>query len=276
MDFDAEPTLKAVLIGGNKLSRGLTIEGLLVSFYVRTTLYYDTLLQMARWFGYRGRYVDLTRLYSTKELVSYFHDLATAEADLRSQVARYERDRLTPTEFVVRVRTHSVMKVTQPSKMRDAEENNLSYSGELIQTLRVPEALPTGNLRETDRAILQANLDAARTLFARLGVPEDAAAPKPTWSGDRSRGRHRVHPVVLDRPRAQVRRARPWWTTSRPRTRPGELVRWRVLLACGSTPSTDPLWSEQLGVAGRDPSPAHQPYADEAGSDLDGRCHRPR
>ena len=59
-----------MLIGGNKLSRGVTIEGLLVSYYVRETLYYDTLMQMGRWFGYRGRYVDLTRLYSTELLVS--------------------------------------------------------------------------------------------------------------------------------------------------------------------------------------------------------------
>ena len=65
IDFDAEPNLKAVLIGGNKLSRGVTIEGLLVSYYVRETLYYDTLMQMGRWFGYRARYVDLTRLYGT-------------------------------------------------------------------------------------------------------------------------------------------------------------------------------------------------------------------
>ncbi|WP_161962548.1 Z1 domain-containing protein [Nocardioides speluncae] len=254
LDFDAEPTLKAVLIGGNKLSRGLTIEGLLVSFYVRSTLYYDTLLQMARWFGYRGRYVDLTRLYSTKALVSYFHDLATAEADLRSQVSRYERDRLTPTDFVVRVRKHSVMKVTQPSKMRDAEENNLSYSGELIQTLRVPEALPTGNLRETDRQTILANLEATRSLFERLGVPEDPAAAKPTWVN--------VEPAnVIEFLRTfSIAQERKFDVTSlvdyiQAQAKMGELVRWQVLLACGSSASPDPSFSENLGVAGRESVP---------------------
>lgn len=254
LDFDAEPTLKAVLIGGNKLSRGLTIEGLLVSFYVRSTLYYDTLLQMARWFGYRGRYVDLTRLYSTKALVSYFHDLATAEADLRSQVARYERDRLTPTEFVVRVRTHSVMKVTQPSKMRDAEENNLSYSGELIQTLRVPEALPTGKLRESDRDTLHVNLEAARTLFKSLGVPQEPAAAKPTWAN--------VEPaaVIEFLKSFSIAQERKFDVASlvdyiQAQAKTGELVRWRVILACASGASSDPLWSEDLNVAGRDRVP---------------------
>lgn len=250
LDFDAEPTLKAVLLGGNKLSRGLTIEGLLVSFYIRTTLYYDTLLQMARWFGYRGRYIDLVRLYSTKELVSYFHDLATAEADLRSQVARYERDRLTPTNFVLRVRTHAVMKVTQPSKMQDAEVNNLSYSGELIQTLRVPEALQNGRIREADRATLQDNLDAARALFSRLGAPDDPAAPKPSWSS--------VLPATVTEflrgfSVAQERKfdAKSLVDYIQAQTKAGELVRWRVLLAGATQPNPEPLWNEDLCVGGR-------------------------
>ena len=250
LDFDTEPHLKAVLIGGNKLSRGLTIEGLLVSYYLRSTLYYDTLLQMARWFGYRGRYVDLTRLYSTRELVSYFHDLATAEADLRNQVARYERDRLTPTEFVVRVRRHSVMKVTQPKKMQAAEESNLSYSGELVQTLRVPEQLANGRLPDVGQSTLENNLEATRALFARLGDPDDPSAAKLVWSG--------VEPdtVMSFLQSFSVREERKFDSASlvdyiRAQVRAGELVRWRVLLACGATGTSDPLWSEDLSVAGR-------------------------
>ena len=145
IDFDAEPNLKAVLIGGNKLSRGVTIEGLLISYYVRETLYYDTLMQMGRWFGYRGQYVDLTRLYSTELLVSCFHDLATAEEELRKQIARYDRERLTPTSFVPKVRTHPVMAVTQKSKMQSAVEVSVNYAGERVQTLRFPER-PTRSL----------------------------------------------------------------------------------------------------------------------------------
>ena len=140
IDFDAEPNLKAVLIGGNKLSRGVTIEGLLVSYYVRESLYYDTLMQMGRWFGYRGPYVDLTRLYSTELLVSCFHDLATAEEELRRQVARYERDHLTPADFVPQVRTHPLMAVTQKSKMQDAVEVSVNYAGQRIR----PCASPSG------------------------------------------------------------------------------------------------------------------------------------
>ena len=146
IDFDDEPNLKAVLIGGNKLSRGVTIEGLLVSYYVRETLYYDTLMQMGRWFGYRGRYVDLTRLYSTELLVSCFHDLATAEEELRRQVARYERDGLTPEKFAPKVRTHPLMAVTQKSKMQSAVDVSVNYAGQRMQTLRFAER-PDANLK---------------------------------------------------------------------------------------------------------------------------------
>ena len=170
IDFDAEPNLKAVLIGGNKLSRGVTIEGLLVSYYVRETLYYDTLMQMGRWFGYRGKYVNLTRLYSTELLVSCFHDLATAEEELRREIARYD-DRLTPAQFVPRVRTHPLMAVTQKSKMQSAVEVSVNYAGQRMQTLRFPEKPYPG---------LEANLDLTRGFLRSLGEPA-IVSPQPSW-----------------------------------------------------------------------------------------------
>src|SRR5262249_28546547 len=83
LDYERNPDLRAVVVGGNKLSRGLTVEGFLVSYYVRRANYFDTLLQMGRWFGYREDYVDLTRLWTTADLIDRFRDLATAEEDLR-------------------------------------------------------------------------------------------------------------------------------------------------------------------------------------------------
>lgn len=71
-----------IAIGGNTLSRGLTLEGLLVSFFVRAARAYDTLLQMGRWFGYRPGYEDLPRIWMTHELKNQFYDLATVEADV--------------------------------------------------------------------------------------------------------------------------------------------------------------------------------------------------
>ena len=66
-----ENGLSVIAVGGNKLARGITLEGLSVSYYLRTTRMYDSLMQMGRWFGYRPGYVDLCRLYTTEQLVNW-------------------------------------------------------------------------------------------------------------------------------------------------------------------------------------------------------------
>ena len=237
IDFDAEPTLKAVLIGGNKLSRGVTIEGLLVSYYVRETLYYDTLMQMGRWFGYRGKYVDLTRLYSTELLVSCFHDLATAEEELRRQIARYERDPITPAEFVPKVRTHPLMAVTQKSKMQSAVNVSVNYAGQRMQTLRFPEK---------PDASLTANLDLTRGFLRSLGHPTISGS-QPSWED--------VNPdLIIDfltrfsvMPQTSIDPTSVADYISKQREN-GELTQWRVLLACSKEDRDEPLWNDDLGV----------------------------
>ena len=239
-DFDEEPTLKAVLVGGNKLSRGVTIEGLLVSYYVRETLYYDTLMQMGRWFGYRGDYVDLTRLYSTQLLVSCFHDLATAEEELRRQFTLYETRRLTPADFVPKVRTHPMMLVTQQNKMRDAVELSLSYAGKLAQTLR---------FRVDETQVATRNLERTRAFLGSLGDPRMIDG-QPTWADVDVQRVVRffsefelLEQLSID-PRSLI-------DYIDEQVRQQELIRWRVLLACGRQPS--PELSEgafdDLGVA---------------------------
>lgn len=241
-DFDLEPTLKSVLIGGNKLSRGVTIAGLLVSYYVRETLYYDTLMQMGRWFGYRGEYVDLTRIYSTQTLISCFHDLATAEEDLRRNIGRYDREGLTPTQFVPKVRTHPLMAVTQKSKMRDAEELSISFAGTRPQTLRFP-------LQGSQPTLLKDNLVVTRDLLRTLGAPTILGG-QPTWAGVDSQ-------LVLDFiaqfqliQQGNALSASDLADYVRVQQTHRELMRWRVLLACARRPDPRPMWSEDLGVEG--------------------------
>jgi len=242
IDFDAEPTLKAVLVGGNKLSRGVTIEGLLVSYYVRDTMYYDTLLQMGRWFGYRGDFIDLTRIYSTQLLVSCFHDLATAEEELRREVSLYERRGLTPLQFAPRVRSHPVMLVTAKNKMRDAQVVQQSYDGDLRQTLRFPFHDP-GQLAD--------NLDVVRRWLASLGPPDGTANARPAWVdvpvdavqtllGDLFvADQVAIDPETVQRYiQAQVRNR--------------ELTRWRVLV-CSASRVDDRLGTEDLGIVGYGP-----------------------
>lgn len=238
IDFDAEPTLKAVLVGGNKLSRGVTVEGLLVSYYVRESLYYDTLLQMGRWFGYRGSYVDLTRLYSTELLVRCFHDLATAEEELRRHVAVYDRRGLKPTALALKIRKHPLMMVTAKNKMQDAQEFAVSYDGEFRQTFH----FPFDNLD-----LLNSNLEATREFLSGLGTP-DWEGTRPSWAA--------VSPDQI------LRFLREFHTVDEDPIDPNsiahyihaqlemrELTRWRVLV-CSAKKLNPRLGTESLGVVG--------------------------
>lgn len=124
-----------IVIGGNTLSRGLTLEGLIVSFFIRTSSAYDTLLQMGRWFGYRQGYADLPRVWLTSELESYFYDLATVEQEIRNDIEYYELRGLTPMEFAVSIRTHPCLNITSRLKMQNAVPAKVSYSGRRVQTV---------------------------------------------------------------------------------------------------------------------------------------------
>jgi hypothetical protein len=83
--FDHKNGLSVIAIGGDKLSRGLTLEGLSVSYYLRASRMYDTLMQMGRWFGYRPGYVDLCRLFTSRELNEWFCHITLASEELRSE-----------------------------------------------------------------------------------------------------------------------------------------------------------------------------------------------
>ncbi|MDQ3756256.1 MAG: Z1 domain-containing protein [Actinomycetota bacterium] len=241
-DFEQEPTLKAILVGGNKLSRGVTIEGLLISYYVRLAPYYDTLLQMGRWFGYRGEYVDISRLYSTQLLVSWFHDLATAEEDLRRQIELYDKRRMTPLQFAPRIRSHPVMLVTAQNKMRDAREITQSYDGELVQTLR----FPFGDPRLLEH--LQENLEYTRQMVSSLGPPPIVDNGRPAWTDV---GVDFVQEFldsfwVMEQTAIHPPTVRSYIHAQ---TQQGELARWRVLVSAQRNPK-EALGREDLGIEG--------------------------
>lgn len=108
-----------IAVGGLGLSRGLTLEGLLVSYFLRNTVMYDTLMQMGRWFGYRDGYDDLCRIYMTPSASSWYAHIAEATEELRRDFKAMERAKLTPKDFGLRVRSHpTALIVTARNKMR--------------------------------------------------------------------------------------------------------------------------------------------------------------
>lgn len=163
-----------IVVGGNTMSRGLTLEGLTCSYFVRSASAYDTLLQMGRWFGFRQGYEDLVRVWITDELRVWFRDLAGVEIQIRDEISAYQANKLTPQDLPVRIPTHPAMMITSAAKMRHAVQSVISYSERFVQTIQ---------FRQHDQAWLQGNLNAVRALVGdALG---DGSSLTTTRSGAR-------------------------------------------------------------------------------------------
>jgi hypothetical protein len=129
--------LTAIAIGGLSLSRGLTIEGLTVSYMYRNTAMYDTLMQMGRWFGYRPGYEDLCRVHLSADSIDWYGQIAEAADELRQQIRRMRRDGLSPRQFGLYVMSLSDgLLVTARNKMRAGVPLvlNQNYTGQLVES----------------------------------------------------------------------------------------------------------------------------------------------
>jgi len=127
--------LNVIAVGGDKLSRGLTLEGLSVSYFLRASRMYDTLMQMGRWFGYRPRFLDLCRLYTTADMMDWFGHIAEASEELRGDFDRMAASGGTPRDFGHRVQSHPLMMVTSAVKMRNGTSIDLSFQGDISETV---------------------------------------------------------------------------------------------------------------------------------------------
>lgn len=138
LDYDSYPNgCRVIAVGGDKLSRGLTLEGLSVSYYARISRMYDTLLQMGRWFGYRNGYADLCRLYTSNQLVEWYRHIAVANAELKHELDDMADLGATPETYGLKVRTHpDGMIITALNKMRNSEKRTVTYAGKLVQITR--------------------------------------------------------------------------------------------------------------------------------------------
>ena len=163
LDYAAHETsgLNVIAVGGFSLSRGLTLEGLVVSYFLRNSMMYDTLLQMGRWFGYRRGYEDLCRVWMPEEAQGWYTHIAESIEELRGELARMQRVNATPKDFGLRVRSHpDTLVVTARNKMG---------TGTSLRVLigLANRFLETAILRR-DRPSLQANRQAAITLAGQL------------------------------------------------------------------------------------------------------------
>lgn len=121
--------LSVIAVGGAKLSRGLTLEGLSISYYLRDTRMYDTLMQMGRWFGYRQGYLDLCRVYTTKEVVDWYRSIATATEELLADFHAMDQANSRPKDFGLRVRLSPGMLITSQARMGGGQRRKVSFGG---------------------------------------------------------------------------------------------------------------------------------------------------
>jgi len=138
LEYDTRPGRQLVAVGGNRLSRGLTLEGLTIAYFLRTTTMADTLLQMARWYGFRTGYDDLIRIWTTDGIAQWFVELALVEESLRDSISALNKSGHRPDEMAIRMRAHSKLLLTSKSKSRMLAEVTRTWSGENPQTILFP------------------------------------------------------------------------------------------------------------------------------------------
>lgn len=139
LDYEEyEDGLRTIVVGGQRLSRGLTLEGLIVSYLYRNSMAYDTLLQMGRWFGYRSNYDDICRLWMDKVSQDWYAFISEATDELRAEVKRLRDLGATPLDFGLKVRNDPDIPliVTARNKMRSAQSRTISksLSGKAVET----------------------------------------------------------------------------------------------------------------------------------------------
>lgn len=164
-----ENGISVIAIGGDKLSRGLTLEGLSVSYFLRASKMYDTLMQMGRWFGYRPGYVDLCRLFTSAELNDWFRHITQASEELREEFNYLYESGGTPDNYALKVRTHpGCLQITSLSKRRYTKDILVSWSGRLVETYQL----------QKDRGTCKSNLYATDDFISKLRNVERPAAHK--------------------------------------------------------------------------------------------------
>ena len=159
---ESDGPLTVVAVGGDKLSRGLTLEGLTVSYYLRASKMYDTLMQMGRWFGYRPGYVDVCRLYTTDELAGWYRDIAVANEELLREFDYMAALGKTPKDYGLRIRAHpDGLMITAAAKMRNGMYVDVTFSQTISESISF----------DTDQLTLTNNMRATEQLLRAAGKP---------------------------------------------------------------------------------------------------------
>lgn len=164
LDYKSNPHLRVIAIGGLALSRGLTLEGLLTSYFYRNTATFDVLMQMGRWFGYRRKYEDLFQIWTSQSSALWYAEIAEASELLKEDIQKMYEQHLTPKDFGLKVRDNcEALQITASNKMRSASQFQfrVAYYGNMYDT-------PYLSLNaENNKENLRVTQELAKDLFSK-------------------------------------------------------------------------------------------------------------
>lgn len=155
-----------IVVGGQTLSRGLTIEGLISTFFLRSTINSDTLMQMGRWFGYRRGYELLPRIWMSARAREQFEFISEMDYSLRQEIKQMADTGTNFSEVGPRIITSpqaGLIRIVSSNRMRGAIPVDFDFSGRTMET----------GVFTNDQNMLAQNLHTAREFIKSLGNPSD-------------------------------------------------------------------------------------------------------
>lgn len=179
LNYSQDKSMRVIAVGGFALSRGLTLEGLMVSYFYRNTSTYDVLMQMGRWFGYRNGYEDLFQIWTTQTSAQWYAEVARSSQELKDDIREMFEQRLTPKDFGIKVRANNEeLGITSYNKMRTASVIDISYSfyGNIYDTPYISSKIESNKLnlkktKELSRILYESGYNLR---FADIGKYDDS------------------------------------------------------------------------------------------------------
>jgi hypothetical protein len=238
--------LNVIAVGGFSLSRGLTLEGLIVSYFLRNSMMYDTLMQMGRWFGYRDGYDDLCRVWLPEEAEGWYAHIAESIEMLRDELRSMEAAGATPEEFGLKVRSH-------PDTLIVTARNKIGSGEPIVVSIGLGNNFVETAMLKRNESSLEHNRSAAKRLaddLAHAGYPLRAAmavpgghliSGAPVAAVDRFLTAFDNHPGSMLTDTGPIRR----YIQDRADS---ELAQWDILFASLQHPDPNSIEDDSLGI----------------------------
>ncbi len=160
--YHSDVPINAIVIGGTSLARGFTLEGLSISYFLRTTILYDTLMQMGRWFGYRDGYADLCRIFVPDDIEDNFRDIILSTEELFDDFRDLAKSNKTPSDFglAIQQNPNSALQITARNKLKNIKKFDyiMKFDGRLKETVKF----------SADNAVLDSNFITGVNLINQL------------------------------------------------------------------------------------------------------------